>query len=199
MEVAGDGEKQEKMKRDRRKFVLEECMKRGMDLRQNFNSYPYESKIYPAIKTIISATPPSWGWNREVTRDMIRTLCWGRVRTENRRNKEIDTEEIEGTEANTSHKRYTKPKMRVGSSDDPETDTLNVPPPTKASKTFHKTPIAAITTKKQVQRPIQPPLMPIATSPINSTSPFSWISLVHQAKLMLSCHLPSLPCLPMAA
>lgn len=77
----------EQTKRDRRGWVLEECLKRGMDLRQSFNNWPYETKMYPAIKAITAAAPLDWGWNRVTTRDVIRTLCWDRVRAFNRRTK----------------------------------------------------------------------------------------------------------------
>lgn len=53
----------ERNKRDYRAFVLEECLKRGMDLRQNFSAYSYETKMYPAIKHIESIAQPNWGWD----------------------------------------------------------------------------------------------------------------------------------------
>lgn len=74
-----------KIKRDRRQWVLEECLKRGMDLRTKFQSYPYPTKMYPAIKSITSFAPKDWCWDRKTTEDVIRTLCWDRVRTMNRR------------------------------------------------------------------------------------------------------------------
>lgn len=49
----------ERIKRDRRQWVLEECIRRGMDLRLNFGSYPYETKMYPAIKGITQGAPRS--------------------------------------------------------------------------------------------------------------------------------------------
>lgn len=75
----------ERVKRDRRQWVLEECIKKGMDLRATFNSYPYETKMYPTIKWITHTAPADWGWDRITTRDVVRTLCWDRVRTMNRR------------------------------------------------------------------------------------------------------------------
>lgn len=41
--------------------------------------------MYPAIKVTTAAAPSDWGWNRTTTRDIIRTLCWDRVRSQNRR------------------------------------------------------------------------------------------------------------------
>jgi hypothetical protein len=36
----------------------------------------------------LKRAPREWGWDRRVTCDVIRTLCWDRVRSQNRRNKE---------------------------------------------------------------------------------------------------------------
>lgn len=83
--VGGTKKEMEQIKRERRQWVLEECLKRCMDLRQSFNSWSYETRMYPAIKAITAAAPPDWGWDRTTTRDIIRTLCWDRVRSQNRR------------------------------------------------------------------------------------------------------------------
>lgn len=75
----------EAVKRERREWVLEHCIQRGMDLRRHFKSYPMEPVMYPAIKAINLAAPPEWGFDRVIVSDIIRTLCWDRVRTINRR------------------------------------------------------------------------------------------------------------------
>lgn len=91
MEItAGTKKEMEQAKRDRRQWVLEECLKRGMDLRCSFNTWPYKTRMYPAIKAITAAALEDWRWDRVTTRDVIRTLCWDRVRSYNRRNKSID-------------------------------------------------------------------------------------------------------------
>ncbi|KAI5845147.1 hypothetical protein DFP73DRAFT_594286 [Morchella snyderi] len=73
------------IKRLRRQWVLEECIRKGLDLRAPFHSYSYQNKMYPAIKHITSLAPPEWGWDRDVTKDVIHTLCQDRVRSMNRR------------------------------------------------------------------------------------------------------------------
>lgn len=52
-----DGDQQ--TKRARHNWGLEECIGRGMDLRSNFNSYPYDNKMYPAIKGTTYAALPN--------------------------------------------------------------------------------------------------------------------------------------------
>lgn len=91
----GDKAKEARDKRDQRRFVLEECLKRGLDLWSNFSTYPYETKMYPTIKWITTIAPPAWGWDRVIIRDIIRTLCWDRVRSMNRRYKASNPEEAE--------------------------------------------------------------------------------------------------------
>lgn len=45
--------------------------------------------MYPAIKGITAAAPSSKTWDKMVTRDVIRTLCWDWVRSRNRRVKDV--------------------------------------------------------------------------------------------------------------
>lgn len=94
----------ERIKRDRRQWVLEECIRGGMDLRLNFSSYPYETKMYPAIKGITQGAPPEWGWDRMVTKDVIRTLCWDRVRSMNRRIRAANPEAVQTRPGPKRHK-----------------------------------------------------------------------------------------------
>lgn len=78
----------EREKRERRRFVLDQCIRRDMNLRRNFNAYHYDEKMFPAIRGITKAAPAAWNWDRSVVKDIIRTLCFDRVRTMNRHVKE---------------------------------------------------------------------------------------------------------------
>lgn len=152
MGVLGD----ERRKRDCRAFVLEECIKRGMDLRQNFSAYAYETKMYPAIKGITAAAPSSWAWDKMVTRDVIRTLCWDRVRSRNRRVKDavqkqtnIVRNQVSENYAATNNSRETPPGRRTKSnanlsdeSDDERTRAVIAP------RAIPRTPIPAAATNK---------------------------------------------------
>lgn len=185
----------ERNKRDRRVFVLEECLKRGMDLRQNFSAYSYETKMYPAIKHIESIAPPDWGWDRSVVRDVIRTLCWDRVRSKNRRGKPSSDENKKTSDSrrtgdyrqSTQHKssKGKEPASTHASKELPESqfsDRESRPQLTKASKktskapkTISRTPIPAILAKPKtplhIKRPswTSPPKPP--SSPLDTSSP----------------------------
>lgn len=106
--------KEARDKLDRRRFVLEECFKRGLNLRSNFSTYPYESKMYPTIKWITAIAPPAWGWDRVIARDIIRTLCWDRVRSINRRNR---AENPEAAQRTSRRKEKPKPTRQIFSDD----------------------------------------------------------------------------------
>lgn len=62
-----------------------------MDLWQRFHSWPYQTRMYPAIKVITAAAPADSEWTRVRTRDVIRTLCWDRVRSYNRGIRSVQT------------------------------------------------------------------------------------------------------------
>jgi hypothetical protein len=77
-------------KREWRRFVLDQCIKQDMYLKEPFNSYPYKTKMYPAIKYIADIAPPEWDWDKLTVRDIIRTICLDRIPTINRRDKNSD-------------------------------------------------------------------------------------------------------------
>jgi hypothetical protein len=70
-------------KREWRRSVLHQCIKQDMFSKEPLNSYPYETKMYPAIKYIADIAPPEWDWDRLTVRDIIRTICLDRVPTIN--------------------------------------------------------------------------------------------------------------------
>lgn len=161
-------------KRDRRLWVLEECIRRGMDLRRNFNSYSYESKMYPAIKSITKSAPAQWGWDRSITKDIIRTLCWDRVRTVNRRAARRSSLAAAKSQQNpvpisTGIAKSTAGRAHIFSSDEdevqirPKLPTKTVPrasiPPVASKKYPPTTP----TKPRQQNLPITPP---VPTSPM---------------------------------
>lgn len=151
--IDGMGKISQQKKRARRSWVLEECIRRGMDLRTNFNAYDYELKMYPAIKGITQSAPLEWDWDRSVTRDVIRTLCWDRVRNENRRIKtDSETKVTKPSKAakpvavtNPTHAKLSnsKPKHRTHHVSDEE----EVLPPPRPPKTISRAPIPAVQAK----------------------------------------------------
>lgn len=146
----------ERIKRDRRQWVLEECIKKGMDLRATFNSYPYETKMYPTIKWITHMAPADWGWDRITTRDVVRTLCWDRVRTMNRRarmSKKAMATQM--GEANSSTKINTMPYNRQN----------KMPQQTVSERTSSTGPLT-ITSTNNVAHPRIPPQEVPWTTPI---------------------------------
>ncbi|RPB14501.1 hypothetical protein P167DRAFT_572232 [Morchella conica CCBAS932] len=89
-----------KLLRARRQWVLEECLCRGMRLDCTFKSYPYETRMYPSIKAIHAISPKEWGWSREVVRDIIRVMCWDRVRNFRARDRASNPESIPPADPN---------------------------------------------------------------------------------------------------
>ncbi|KAH0603576.1 uncharacterized protein H6S33_007898 [Morchella sextelata] len=111
-----------KLLRARRQWVLEECLGRGMRLDCTFKSYPYETKMYPSIKTIHAISPKEWGWNREVVRDIIRIMCWDRVRNFRARDRALNPESIPPADPNRPVDRRTlRGKKRTPMSGDDNT------------------------------------------------------------------------------
>lgn len=57
-----------------RQFVIKACMERRISLDQRFDSYGAE-KMDATIDSITELAAPRPGWDRELTRDIIRSLC----------------------------------------------------------------------------------------------------------------------------
>lgn len=70
-----------------RKFVGTACLQLGISLNQPFCSYPYESQM-DTITSITKLVGPKYGWDEELTRDVIRVLCFDRVTLNHKRKKE---------------------------------------------------------------------------------------------------------------
>lgn len=201
----------EKIKREHRQWVLEECLKRGMDLRQNFASWPYETRMYPAIKSITAAAPAEWGWDRLVTRDIIRTLCWDRVRSKNRRAKETNPNKHPGVykkadppEIPSAHdskaKAKTKVKSKTKSKPKPDIDAEIVDsdtplPLAKPPKTISRTKIPA-SAVRETSHPTPTPIKylrkSVATSPVQPPSPYMDASSPLDQESQCAQRLPSL-------
>ncbi|KAH0605750.1 uncharacterized protein H6S33_011126 [Morchella sextelata] len=85
--IEGTDQIDRKKLRLRRQWVLEECLSKGIRLDTSFNSYAYETKMWPMIKWVAATAPRDWGWDRLLVKDVIRTMCWDRGR--NKRNREL--------------------------------------------------------------------------------------------------------------
>lgn len=181
-----------RIKRDRRQWVLEECIRRGMDLRRSFNSYSYESKMYPAIKSITKSAPAQWGWDRSITKDVIRTLCWDRVRTVNQRTYRRSSLAAAKSQQNpapisTSIAKSTAERAHVFSSDE---DEVQIRPklPTKIIPRASITPV--VNKKSSPTTPSKPRKQNLGITPsvgsacrINPTSPITQGIRLHKAQV----------------
>lgn len=63
-----------------RQFVIKACIERGISLDQRFDSYGAE-KMDATIDSITELAADRPGWDRELTRDIIRSLCSDGVRS----------------------------------------------------------------------------------------------------------------------
>lgn len=67
-----------KLFRKRRNAVGKECQKRGIFLDRAFSSYQAERGMHDLITSIAAHLGPRYGWDWELTRDVIRVLCFDR-------------------------------------------------------------------------------------------------------------------------
>lgn len=67
-----------KLFRKRSNVVARECQERGIFLDRAFSSYPAERGMHDLIASIAALVGPKYGWDRELTRDVIRVLCFDR-------------------------------------------------------------------------------------------------------------------------
>ncbi|KAL0631701.1 hypothetical protein Q9L58_009445, partial [Maublancomyces gigas] len=169
-----------------------------MDLRRNFSSYSYESKMYPAIKSITKSAPAQWGWDRSITKDIIRTLCWDRVRTVNRRTSKSSLAAAKSQQnpapISTGIAESTARRAHIFSSDE---DEVQIRPklPTKTVPRASIPPIANMkyppTTPSKLGKqnlPITPPVGP--SWRINPTSPTTRGIRLHKSQVSPRPYLP---------